>query len=400
VLEGSILAAANLTASPLEQPIVDRPELMSKQRSAVNQTESMGEETGREGETNLRQVRTSLRRITRDLVNLCQARANLLGELSDAQQVAELLRQETERVREDTGIGPLTADNLQAVFRELDAATRALVRVERIAFLGPEFSYSHLAAITRFGQAGDLVPVSTIGGVFEAVDRGDVDFGMVPIENSTDGRIVDTLEMFVRLPVKICGEVPMRIHHNLLGKGKLSQVREVHSKPQALSQCRNWLARNLPKARLVAASSTTAAAESAASDAQIAAVASRQAGVNYGLSPLAENIEDNPDNITRFAIIGLHIQPRSGRDKTSLMFELSHEPGALADAMAVFKRNRLNLTWIESFPKKGSKNEYLFFVELEGHANEAAVKRAIRSLEKKTVRIEILGAYARSEISE
>ena len=136
---------------------------------------------------------------------------------------------------------------MQAIFRELDSASRALVRATRAAYLGPEFSYSHLAAIERFGQSGELVPVSSIGAVFEAVNRGDVQYGLVPIENSTDGRIVDTLEMFAKIPVKVCGEVPMRIHHFLLGKCDLANVREVHSKPQALSQCRDWLSRHLPR---------------------------------------------------------------------------------------------------------------------------------------------------------
>ncbi len=150
----------------------------------------------------------------------------------------------------------------------------------------------------------------------------------------------------------------------------------------------------------MAANSTTAAAQAAAVNKHVAAIASQQAGVNYGLSVFSANIEDNPDNMTRFAIIGMHPADRTGNDKTSLMFELAHQPGALADAMAIFKRNRLNLTWIESFPKKGSQNEYLFFVELEGHPSDVAVRRAIRALNSKTVRTEILGSYARGQIAQ
>jgi chorismate mutase/prephenate dehydratase len=219
---------------------------------------------------------------------------------------------------------------------------------------------------------------------------------LVPIENSTDGRIVDTLDMFVRLPVRICGEVQMRIHHNLLGNGSRGEVREVYSKPQAISQCREWLAKHLPEARTVPVTSTAAAAQRAASDRQVAAIASRQAGTNYGLRVLAKHIEDNPDNLTRFAIIGPESGQRTGNDKTSLMFELTHQPGSLADSMVIFKRNRLNLTWIESFPKPGSKQEYLFFVELEGHYKDLRVRRAITALTKKTVRMEILGSYAKT----
>ena len=238
------------------------------------------------------------------------------------------------------------------------------------------------------------MPVAAIRSVFEAIHHGDARYGIVPIENSTDGRIVDTLEMFVRLPVCICGEVQMRIHHCLLGNGTLSEVHEVHSKPQALSQCRQWLSSQLPRVRTIATASTTAAAQNAVKQPTVAAIASRQAGINYGLSVLAESIEDNPENITRFAVIGSEAADRTGCDKTSLLFELTHEPGTLADVMAAFKRHRLNLTWIESFPKKGSQNEYLFFVELEGHPKDLVVRKALKSLERKTVSIRILGSYA------
>ena len=344
--------------------------------------------------------KAELARLDREIIALLNRRAQSLVDLGDSQQVRTLLDGLAHDPRAQGTSGPLPVEAIRAIFRELDSATRALLRHERVAFLGPEYSYSHLAAIERFGQSAELVPVSSIGGVFEAVDRGDLEFGIVPLENSTDGRIVDTLEMFVRLPVKICGEIPMAIHHTLLGMGSLTGIEEVQSKPQALSQCRNWLTRHLPKARLVAAASTTAAAEAAASDARVAAIASQQAGVNYGLNVLVANIEDNADNVTRFAVISQQSAARSGHDKTSLMFELAHEPGALADAMAIFKSNRLNLTWIESFPKKGSQNEYLFFVELEGHATEVAVRRAIQALEKKTVRIEILGSYRRAAAAQ
>lgn len=342
-----------------------------------------------------RSVKQELQRCNRELIQLCNERAKLFAGLDGLDDVNDLLSHDEIEQRLQKQKGPLATEDLRAVFRELDSATRAIVRPTSIAFLGPEFSYSHLAAIEQFGQANDLLPVSSISGVFEAVKRGDTDYGVVPIENSTDGRIVDTLEMFVRLPVRICGEVPVQIHHNLLGSGKITDIVEVHSKPQALSQCRAWLARSLPKVRLVEATSTTAAAELAAERKDVAAVASRQAGVNYGLNVLAENIEDNANNVTRFAVIGTSETKRTGRDKTSIMFELAHQPGALADVMVIFRRNRLNLTWIESFPKPSSPNEYYFFIELEGHTKDAAVRRALSSLENKTVEINILGSYPR-----
>lgn len=338
--------------------------------------------------------------IDRRILKLCNERAQLVKSNASPDQLARVLDGRRQKAWQDLlkeQEGPIDEAAAQAIFRELDSVTRSLVRDTRATFLGPEFSYSHLAAIERFGTSSELIPVTSISAVFQAVNRGEVEFGIVPIENSTDGRIADSLDMFSKLPVRICGEVPMRIHHNLLAKCEVSKIKEVHSKPQALSQCRDWLSRNLPKARTVATSSTTAAAESASKRTGVAAIASQQAGVNYDLNVVAPNIEDNPNNITRFAVISTETAPRTGKDKTSLMFELDHQPGALADAMAIFKRNRLNLTWIESFPKQGSRNEYLFFVELEGHLVDLMVKRAIRALEKKTVRIDILGSYAKMD---
>ena len=323
------------------------------------------------------------------VVRLAESNPNaahkILSGLADTDELVKLNKQQS---------SSLGGECLAAIIRELVSGTRWAVKPIRVGFLGPLHSYSHLATMRQFGQSTELVAVRTISAVFEEVSTKQVDAGVVPIENSTDGRIVDTLEMLTKSPVKICGEVPLRIHHNLLGIGTRRDIKEVCSKPQALSQCREWLANHLPKAKLTAMSSTTSAAVRAVKNSSVAAVASYQAGVEYGLKVLAKNIEDNKDNITRFAVIGLEVAKKTGTDKTSLMFELRHQPGALADAMVVFKRNRLNLTWIESFPKSGSPNEYLFFVELVGHQSDLRVRRALASLEKKTVRLEVLGSYA------
>jgi chorismate mutase / prephenate dehydratase len=293
--------------------------------------------------------------------------------------------------------GPLSHEAVRAIFRELISGTRAVQMPLRVAYLGPEFTFSHLAAIERFGQSAELVPVGTIAAVFEEVERGHAQFGVVPMENSTDGRVSDTLDCFSRSQARICGELPLRIHHCLLGVAKRDRVRTVYSKPQPLSQCRNWLARHLPNADLHEVGSTAEAAKRAKDDDRSAAVASAQAGIHYGLPVLVENIEDNPDNVTRFAVISAHISPPTGRDKTALMLEINHQPGALADAMAIFKRNRLNMTWIESFPIPGSRGRYLFFVEFEGHQEEPPARKAISTLGKNSLRLEVLGSYARTE---
>jgi chorismate mutase/prephenate dehydratase len=347
-------------------------------------------------------LQKQIERMDRALVRLLGERTKLVqqllqvkkaegGPLYDDAEEQEVLRRAVENNKSALG-----ERCVRAVFRELVGGSRALAKPLRVAYLGPQYSYSYLAAVERFGHSVELAPVAIIAAVFEEVNRHHADFGIVPIENSTDGRIVDTLDMFARQPVRICGEVQLRIHHNLLGKCQRSEIREVYSKPQALSQCRDWLAKHLPAARTVEMNSTATAAQLAAEKPGAAAIASVQAAVNYGLDVIAANIEDNRNNITRFAVIGDQSPRRTGNDKTSLMFEIPHQPGSLADAMQVFKRNRLNLTWIESFPMSGSTNEYLFFVEFEGHHDEMKAKRALAALEKKTVRIELLGSYAKT----
>jgi chorismate mutase / prephenate dehydratase len=282
---------------------------------------------------------------------------------------------------------------VQALLREIASGCRSLIREPRIAFLGPLYSFSHLAAIHRFGQSVEFVPVGTIAAVFEEVHRKQCDFGLAPIENSTDGRVADTLDMFTHLRVRICGEVELRIHHSLLGKCPRTDVREVYSKPQALSQCRNWLARHLPSARTIEVTSTSTAAQLASEKPGAAAIASVQAGVRYGLDVLAENIEDNPFNTTRFAIIGDHASPKTGNDRTAVLFQVEHRPGTLADSMMIFKRSKLNLTWIESFPLPGPDRGYLFFVEMEAHESDGRFRRAMATLGKKALRLEILGSF-------
>jgi len=342
------------------------------------------------------QLERKLRQLDREILGLMSRRAELSLEgadrSADDQAAAWPPSQDTDSIV-GRNEGPLSNTAVRAVFRELTSGCRSLTMPQTVAYLGPAFSYSHLAAIERFGQAATLAPVATIAAVFEEVGHGQADLGLVPIENSTDGRIVDTLWMFARQPLKICGEVQLRIHHNLLGRCSREDVKKVCSKPQALSQCRDWLALHMPDAEIAETSSTTAAAQAAARQQGVAAIASRQAGINYGLDLLAANIEDRKGNVTRFAIIGHQEAPRSGDDKTSLMLEISHQPGALADAMAIFKRNRLNLTWIESFPMPRKKNEYLFFVEMVGHPTDEPIQRAVAALRKKAPRVEILGAY-------
>jgi chorismate mutase / prephenate dehydratase len=290
--------------------------------------------------------------------------------------------------------GPLPEATIRAIFREIISGSRAIQRKEKVAFLGPEYSFSHLAALNRFGRAAEYMAVANIAAVFEEVNRKHVDYGVVPLENSTDGRVADTLDMFVRMPeLKVCSEVRLRVHHNLLAVCEQPDIRRVYSKPQALSQCRNWLAKNIPQATLHEVTSTTAAAELVRTSSGAAAIASREAAMQYGVRILFSNIEDSPHNETRFAVIGAHDAGRTGIDKTALMFMIPHSPGSLADILGLFKLNKVNLTWIESFPYPAAKGEYVFFVDFEGHQDDPKVKKTLVSLQSKCEKLYVLGSF-------
>lgn len=344
--------------------------------------------------------------IDRELVNLLNERLKLtiaeLQQLTDRRDVwfdPQLERELWERV-ESYNKGPFDREVLRTIFREILSSAREQVKEVRVAYLGPQFSFTHLAALEKFGKTADLIPVNSIASVFEEVNKGHAEYGIVPIENSTDGRIVDTLDMFTRLPLRICGEVQISVHHNLLSRSPRSEISEIYSKPQALSQCRDWLARNMPHAKLYDVTSTSTAAALAQSKPGAGAIASRQAAVQYGLDIVAESVEDNAHNVTRFAIIGDQETKPSGKDRTALLLQIPHSPGSLTDALNAFKVNKINLTWIESFPLRGPETGYLFFLDFEGHSKDLKIKKALAMLEKKAVRLEVLGSYPRSETVE
>lgn len=351
-------------------------------------------------------LRSKIDRLDREIVKLVNARADvasLIGGVKNDQGLSVYSPGREEEIIQNVlsaSSGPLAESCLRAIFRELMSGSRALEKTLKVAYLGPEYSFSHIAAIERFGSSVEFVPVGSIQAVFESVQRCSSDFGIAPIENSTDGRISDTLHMFTRSNVRICAEVRLRVHHNLLAKCPQGEIRRVYSRPQALSQCRSWLGKNVAQAQLIEVISTATAAKLAQTEPHAAAVASRTAAGHYGLNIVASNIEDHENNITRFAVVGNTLAERSGRDKTAVLFQIPHRPGSLADALAIFKRNRINLTWIESFPSREAEQEYLFFVDLEGHQSESRVKRAIGALEKRTQRLVVLGSFPASECAD
>ena len=348
----------------------------------------------------LRSLRASIDKLDLQILKLVNERASVAAEIGrikndhGAEVFSPAREEEVLHHVIQANKGPLDEGTIRGVFREIISGSRALQKIIKVAYLGPEYSYSHLASVERFGHDVEYMRVGSIASVFEVVNRGQVDFGVVPLENSTDGGVSDTLDMFMRLPqLKICAEVRLKIHHNLLANCDQEQIRRVYSKPQALSQCRNWLAKNMPHALLKDVSSTAIAAELAQREPGAAAVASRQAAVRYGLRILFASIEDSPHNETRFAVIGQQKAGKTGHDKTSIMFRTPHSPGSLVEALGVFKANKLNLTWIESFPAQTPRPEYMFFVDFEGHQDEARVGRAIKALEPMCLELHILGSF-------
>src|ERR1700756_3893996 len=282
----------------------------------------------------LKHLRTNIDKLDLQILRLINERAGLAAEIGKVKndhgtEVFSPAREEEvfQNILQ-ANKGPLDEASVRAVFREIMSGSRALQKVLKVAYLGPEYSFSHLAALERFGQAIEYMRVGSIASVFEEVNRSHVDFGVVPLENSTDGGVSDTLDMFMRLPqLKICAEVRLRIHHNLLANCEQQEIRRIYSKPQALSQCRNWLSKNVPHASLHEVASTATAAELAQREPGAAAIASRQAAVRYGLRILFTNIEDTPNNLTRFAVIGHNKAERTGQDKTAIMMRISNQPG-------------------------------------------------------------------------
>jgi chorismate mutase/prephenate dehydratase len=360
----------------------------------------------------LASLRQEIDRLDQQLVELLNRRAEVVVRVGQFKQDRGL--EVWSSAREDEVIaqalaasrGPLPPETLRIIFRELISGSRALERPIRVACLGPKYSYSHLASVARFGEAVEHVPVGSIAAVFEEVNRRHVQFGLVPLENSTDGRIADTLDMFIKLPnVKIRAEVRLRVHHCLLGRCEWGQISRVYSKAQALSQCRNWLGKNVPQAHKIEVVSTARAAELAASEQYAAAVASRAAAGAYKLNVLAENIEDQPHNVTRFAVIAERPGERTGRDKTTLMIRLPNEAGSLARTIAPLEKLGVNMTWIESFPIPAEGNRdrdpsYLFFLDIEGHVEDPPVQKALELVRKRCERLDVLGSYPRSECIE
>ncbi len=290
--------------------------------------------------------------------------------------------------------GPLPEETVARLFREIMSACLALESRLRIAFLGPEGTFTQEAALKHFGHAVATAPLAAIDEVFREVESGNAHFGVVPVENSTEGVINHTLDMFMTTPLKICGEVALRIHHHLMGKNENRDgAKRVVSHQQSLAQCREWLDANLPRLERVAVSSNAEAARLAAADPSLLAIAGDSAARLYDLKIHSSNIEDRPDNTTRFLIVGAIDTKPSGKDKTSLLLTSRNRPGALQRLLAPLAKNKINMTRIESRPSREKQWEYVFFVDIDGHAQDRKVAKALSELEKEAAFLKRLGSY-------
>lgn len=290
--------------------------------------------------------------------------------------------------------GVLSEKDIETIYNEIFSVSRALQKKEKVVYLGPIASYTHLAAIKRFGKSIDYVPVNAIKDVFLEVEKGNAEYGCVPIENSTEGSVNYTYDMFVDFDLKIYSEIFLEIKHNLLSKeNNLKNIKFIYAHPQSFAQCRGWLETNLPHATLKEVSSNSKGAEIASHSKYSAAIASNLAAEYYGLNIVASSIEDITDNITRFFIISNKISNKTGNDKTSIMVSIKDKVGALYSLLKPFAKYKVNLTNIESRPSKKKAWDYYFFVDFVGHIQDKNVKNALKEVEKYCGSVKILGSY-------
>jgi chorismate mutase/prephenate dehydratase len=357
------------------------------------------------GPARLASLRREIDAVDRRILGLLNRRLDLAGGVASVKRSVGLPVYAPEReeiilrslaARND---GPLTGPALKAIYGEIISAARAAEEPVKVAYFGPEASFTHIAARSRFGSSTALVPVRTIGDVFAEVERKKAEYGVVPVENSTEGIVNYTLDMFFDSDLKICAEVLLPVEHMLMARREgLSGIRVVYSHPHVFPQCRRWLQDRLRQARLVEVSSTSEAARRAAKERGVAAIGTELAAGMNGLRILARNIEDMTDNRTRFLVLSRQWSGRTGKDKTSVMFSIKDRVGALYEMLLPFRRNGINLTSIESRPSRRRAWEYYFFVDFLGHTAEPRVARALRDLEKGCSMLKLLGSYAVAEI--
>jgi len=346
-------------------------------------------------------IRERIDAIDRDLLRLISERASLAKEVADVKAAngeKRFYRPEREasvlrRIKAQNP-GPLDGEEVARLFREIMSACLALEQPLAVAFLGPEGTFTQAAALKHFGHSVKTIPLGDISDIFREVEAGTCHYGVVPVENSTEGVISHTLDMFMRSPLQIAGEVTLRIHHHLMSREtNLADIQTVFSHQQSLAQCRGWLDRHLPNAERIAVASNAEAARMAAADTWAAAVAGKAAAEIYDLEILASRIEDEPGNTTRFLVIAKEDSPVSGRDKTSLLLACRNEAGGLHRLLSPLAEHRISMTRIESRPSKRGIWDYVFFVDILGHRDDEVVARSLKILSDESMLFNILGSY-------
>lgn len=345
-------------------------------------------------------IREKIDKLDKKLVALLNKRAHLALRAKEEKKQDDLDIYSPEREKQifhrvkKLNKGPLEDSSLYPIFRQVISSCLALQRPLKISYLGPKLTFTYQAAVNKFGPEVEYNSCSSISFVFSEVEKSHSDYGVVPIENSTEGIISHTLDMFINSDLKICSEMLFEISHFLLSDSdKLENIKKVYSKSEVFGQCREWLEERLPRVQLCEASSTSEAAEIASREEGSAAIASKAAATEYSLNILAEEIQDYDKNLTRFLIIGKTIPGPSGHDKTSIMFSIKDKVGALHDILVPFKENGINLTKIESRPSKRKLWEYYFFVDFQGHCENENVKKALQELKENCKSLKILGSY-------
>jgi chorismate mutase/prephenate dehydratase len=289
--------------------------------------------------------------------------------------------------------GPLAQEDVELFFKEVLSVCRSLWTLLKITYLGPQGTFTHLAAIKKFGKKAKYIPAESISDVFEKVEREEADYGVVPIENSTEGVVSYTLDMFFSSSLKICSEITLNISHSLLGLSTLGKVKRIYSNPQVFAQCRKWISQYLTGIELIPMSSTAKAALAAKEDLKGACIGNKILANLYGLKVIASSIEDSSYNMTRFLVIARNDSALSRNDKTSILFSIKDKVGALHDVLSSFKKYNINLTKIESRPSRRKPWEYYFFVDFQGHRDSDRVQKTLKELEKNCAFVKILGSY-------
>jgi len=346
----------------------------------------------------LKKCRKQIDEIDDQLLKLVSERARLAHTIGSLKNGGPIYRPEREaqvlRRLLEQNPGPLSAEAVTAVFRTIMSHCRTLEKELSVAFLGPLGSYSEEAAIKQFGGLSSPVQCTSIDEAFRLVEANKVDYCVVPVENSTEGAIGRTLDLLLQTSLQVCGEVDLLVHHNLLSGGTgITGIRKLYSHAQSLAQCHEWLNKNLPGVERQTVASNSEAARLAVESEGVAAIASKRAGEIYGLSLLAENIEDDPRNTTRFLVVANHDVAPSGHDKTSIAMSTRNVPGAIVDLLAPLAENEVSMTKLESRPSRTGMWEYVFFVDIEGHRTDPKVAKALEVLRQKASFLKVLGSY-------